>query len=160
MPTWFLLLALVSIPTVLYLICSYIGVELHTTLAAATIASAGPLTVLASRIFVTWGAQPSPHLAVWAEWTITIAPSIVVAAKLAWALHRSDHEQRADRTPAAWCARCDTALRADHAGRYYSLPGGYLCPPELRSNGTGGRRHQPADASPRDHHKPRRPPIR
>jgi hypothetical protein len=49
---------------------------------------------------------------------------------------------------AAVVGQCDTELYADYAGRYYSTQDGYLCPPELRE--TGGRRHQPADATAHD----------
>jgi hypothetical protein len=64
---------------------------------------------------------------------------------VAWALYRSAREDRAGWTHDSWCARCDVALYADHAGRYHSAGGGYLCPPELRQ--TGERRHKPADAT-------------
>lgn len=92
------------------------------------------------------------HLAAWAEWAITVAPPIVGAAMLIWAVHRSAREDRTGRTPDSWCARCDVPLYADHAGRYYATHDGYLCPPQLRL--TGGRRHEPADATARDRQKP------
>jgi hypothetical protein len=144
MPTWFLLIALLLLPPVVMLVCEYVGVDQYGAAAFAVFVNLGPVTVLIYRVFADWTTLPTAHLATWAEWTIITAPPTVAATMLVWASYRSSREDRAGWTPDSWCARCDTALYADHAGRYYSTQDGYLCPPELRE--PGGRRHQPADA--------------
>jgi hypothetical protein len=112
----------------------------------------GPATVLIYRLIAEWTALPTVHLATRAEWGTIAAPPAVVATMVVWALYRSTREDRAGWTPDSWCARCDTALYTDHAGRYYSTQHGYLCPPELRL--TGGRRHQLADVATSNRREP------
>jgi hypothetical protein len=152
MPTWFLLLALLLLPPIFLLVGEYIRADQYSSTAFAVFVSLGPVTVLMYRVLAEWTALPAAHLDTRTEWGIIAGPPAVVVTMVVWALYRSTREDHADWTPDSWCARCDTALYADHAGRYYSTQDGYLCPPELRQ--TGGRRHQPADATAGDRRGP------
>src|SRR6266508_1346192 len=123
------------------LISTYTGADPQWTFRVAAVVDAGPVTILMTSAIATWGRQPAADLPAWAEWTILALPPAIAAATMIWAHRPTAREDRAGRTPVAWCARCDTAPYADHAGRHYSAPGGYLCPPEQRQ--PGERRHQP-----------------
>jgi len=149
MPTWVLLVAVCLLPVFVCLIGGYLGWDPHAMLAVVWVADVGPVTVLASRVVITWGGDrglvAQPNLPAWAEWTTLVLPIAAAAVVVLSADIRAARRDRVHSTPAAWCAHCDTALYADHAGRYYSTPSGYLCPPERRQ--PGQRRHQPGGAT-------------
>jgi hypothetical protein len=128
MPTWVLLVIVCVLPVLVSLIGGYLGWDPHLTVTVVWVVNAGPVAVLAGRTVAAWGGMSPAPLAPSTEWTIAVTPAIIAALVLAWAYGRSARHERASRNPVAWCARCDTTLYADHAGRYYSTTDGYLCP--------------------------------
>ena len=150
MPTW-MLLAVVGVVVVPLLVCllgEYLGWDTHATCTLACVAEVGPVSVLAAWALLAVNRDRFPSakldLPAWMAWTMLLLPASFATATVIWAYLQPEREPE-PAVPDDWCARCNADLHADHAGRFYSLPGGeYLCPPPWRR--PGQRRHQAARA--------------
>jgi hypothetical protein len=111
---------------------------------APVVGQAGPLVPVVEAELVPELGQLVPGVRVlpgWAEWTIVAVPTVAAAAVLIAASRWNARREAAQAVPDDWCGRCHADLYADRAGRFFSRPGGYLCPPECWR--PGERRHQP-----------------
>ncbi len=143
MPTRVLLVIVCLLPVLISLIGENLDWDPRLTFTVAAVVNAGPAAVLASRTVTAWSGLSPTHIAPWTEWTIAVTPAIVAVVVLGWAYLRNTRDERAPRSPDSWCARCDTALYADRAGRYYSRADGYLCPPSCVSQALAATSREP-----------------